>query len=75
MSLMGHKRTNGSPAKTERCPLLSKSGQTRVRLDCPLSAINDHCTAANSIDRKTPNHAYFTALPTLHARERLSANQ
>src|SRR5450759_3004276 len=28
-----------SPAKIDGCPLLSESGQTRVRLDCPLSAI------------------------------------
>jgi hypothetical protein len=68
------------------CPLRPRSVlQPRLRsvaLDCETrclvgasGAINDHCTAANSIDRKTPNHAYVTALPTLHARERLSANQ
>ena len=34
MSEMGHK----SPAKIHLCPLLSKSGQTRMRSDCPLSA-------------------------------------
>src|ERR1019366_6563276 len=27
-----------SRAKIHRCPLLSKSGQTRAQLDCPLSA-------------------------------------
>jgi Putative translation initiation inhibitor, yjgF family len=31
--------------------------------DCLQSARSGHCTAANSIDGKTPNHAYFTALP------------
>src|ERR1035437_3846799 len=35
-------------AKIYLCPLLSNSGQTRVRLDCPLSANSDRCTAALS---------------------------
>jgi hypothetical protein len=32
-----------SPAKIDLCPLWSESGQTRVRLDCPLSAKSEHC--------------------------------
>ena len=38
MSAWGHKRTNQFAPIFSRCPLLSKSGQRRVRLDCPLSA-------------------------------------
>jgi hypothetical protein len=30
-------------AKIHLCPLLSKSGQTRVRSDCPLSAKSGVC--------------------------------
>src|SRR5450759_5036449 len=33
-----------SRAKTHRCPLCSKSGQTRVRSDCPLS-VESRCGA------------------------------
>ena len=31
-----------SPAQIQLCPLLSKSGQTRVLSDCPLSAKSRH---------------------------------
>jgi hypothetical protein len=34
--------------------LLSKSGQTRVRLACPRSAINDHCSMSEGFD-----HTHF----------------
>src|SRR5450631_3050450 len=34
-----------SRAKIQFCLLWSKSGQTRVRLDCPLCAIRDRCAA------------------------------
>jgi hypothetical protein len=34
----GQKRTNHRGPKNDLCPLWSNSGQTRVRLDCPLSA-------------------------------------
>src|SRR5476651_1217661 len=37
----GSKADNPSPAKIDLCPLWSKSGQTRSRLDCPLSANRD----------------------------------
>jgi hypothetical protein len=41
-----------SRAKIDLCPLWSKSGQTRVRLACPLSANCDQRTAAKiSFDR------------------------
>jgi hypothetical protein len=41
MSALGQKRT--SRAKIHLCPLLSKSGQTLVRLHCPLCANSGHC--------------------------------
>src|ERR1035437_8159990 len=41
----GSKADNPSAAKIDRCPLWSKSGQTRAELDCPLSATSGlmHC--------------------------------
>jgi hypothetical protein len=38
----GSKADNPSAAKIDRCPLWSKSGQARVRLDCPLCANRRH---------------------------------
>ena len=54
MSLMGHSR----PSRLARVPAnvrcYSNSGQTRVRLACPRSAINDHCSMSEGFD-----HTHF----------------
>jgi hypothetical protein len=44
----GLKADKPSRAKIKLCPLWSNSGQTAVRLECPLSAISRQRTAANS---------------------------
>src|ERR1035437_6980550 len=41
-SPLGSKADKPSRVKKPRCPLWSKSGQTQVRLDCPLSARSGH---------------------------------
>jgi hypothetical protein len=50
-------RNNLRPAT---CPLWSKSGQTRVRLDCPLCANSDRRTAANNISIRSPRRLVHT---------------
>jgi hypothetical protein len=46
---LGQKRTNYRGLKPTFVRYCSNSGQTRVRLDCPLSANRDQRTAAISI--------------------------
>ena len=48
MSEMGYK----SPTKIHLCPLLSKSGQTRMRSDCPLSANSGHSRVDSARKKK-----------------------
>jgi hypothetical protein len=38
LSVVGHKRTDRRPVKIDRCPLWSKNGPSRAKLECPLSA-------------------------------------
>jgi hypothetical protein len=45
MSALGQKQTNCLALKSSNVPLLSKSGQTPVRLDCPLSANGGHSSS------------------------------
>jgi hypothetical protein len=42
VSALGQKQTNHRVAKIHLCLLWSNSGQTAVRLDCPLSANSGH---------------------------------
>ena len=48
MSALGHERTNQSWPKNRLCPL-TNSGQTRARVDCPLSANSGHTVAAGAV--------------------------
>src|SRR5450759_2123458 len=51
---LGQKLTNHRGPTSAIVRWYSKSGQTRLRLDCPLCAISDQCTAANSISILSP---------------------
>src|ERR1035437_8691458 len=58
-SAMGPKQTNHRGPKSTFVHCYSKGGQTRARLDCPLSAINrDRCTAANSSFIRSPRRRW-----------------
>jgi hypothetical protein len=51
-------------AKNQQCPLLSKSGQTLVRLHCPLSANSGGHRTGFPIDRGAGYGAHGSALGT-----------
>ena len=53
----GSKADKPFQAKVDRCRLCSKSGQTRVRLECPLSANSGRRFAGRKPDELTANQA------------------